>query len=93
MKFDDVPTDSDTVVTLNLETKFGKYDVLYQQWIWDGIQANSLIFDNDDITDIELELLVEEVNHSPLVNDASKELTTKFAEQFTFINFNFEFIL
>mgnify|MGYP000296850528 FL=1 len=90
MKFDNVPTEADTAITLSLESKFGEYDVLYQQWIWDGIQANSLIFDNDDIADIELQSLIEEVRNSPLVNDASKELTIKSGEYFTFINFNFE---
>jgi hypothetical protein len=90
MKFDNVPTEEDTVITLSLESKFGEYDVLYQQWIWDGIQANSLIFDNDDIAELELQSLIEEVRNSPLVNDTSKELTKKVAERFTFINFNFE---
>jgi hypothetical protein len=90
MKFDNVPTEADTAITLSLESKFGEYDVLYQQWIWDGIQANSLIFDNDDIADIELQSLIEEVRNSPLVNDTSQELTTKLSKQFTFINFNFQ---
>jgi hypothetical protein len=90
MKFDNVPTEADTVITLSFESKFGEYDILYQQWIWDGIQANSLIFDNDDIADIELQSLIEEVRNSPLVNDASKESTIKSGEYFTFINFNFE---
>ena len=90
MKFDNVPTEADTAITLSLESKFGEYDVLYQQWIWDEIQANSLILDNDDIDDIELQSLSEEVRNSPLVNDASKELTIKSGEYFTFINFNFE---
>jgi hypothetical protein len=89
MKFDNVKTDNDTVITLNLETMFGKYDVLYQIWIWGGIQANSLIFDNNDISDVELGDLIEEVRKSPLVNDVSKEITSKVGSQFSFINFNF----
>jgi hypothetical protein len=92
MKFDNVPTEADTAITLSLESKFGEYDVLYQQWIWDGIQANSLIFDNDDIADVELQSLIEEVRNSPLVNHTSKELTTKLSEQFTLISFNFELV-
>jgi hypothetical protein len=52
--------------------------------------VKTLIFDNDDITDIEIQSLIEEVRNSPLVNDASQELTKKVAERFTFINFNFE---
>jgi hypothetical protein len=90
MKFDNVPTEEDTAITLSLESKFGEYDVLYQQWVWDGIQANSLIFDNDDIADIDLQSLIEEVRNSPLINDTSKQLTSKTLKQHTFINFNFE---
>jgi hypothetical protein len=90
MKFDNVPTEEDTAITLSLESKFGEYDVLYQQWIWDGIQANSLILDNDDIATIELQSLIEEVRNSPLINDTSKQLTSKTLKQHTFINFNFE---
>ncbi len=52
--------------------------------------VKTLIFDNDDITDIEIQSLIEEVRNSPLVNDASQELTKKVAERFTFINFNVE---
>jgi hypothetical protein len=90
MKFDNVKTDNDTVITLNLETMFGKYDVLYQQWVWDGIQGYSFIFDNNDVSGIDLDTLIDEVRISPLVKDASKEITSKVAEQYTFINFNFE---
>jgi hypothetical protein len=90
MKFDNVPTEEDTAITLSLESKFGEYDVLYQQWIWDGIQANSLIFDNDDIAHIRCEQLVEEVRNSPLVNDTGAELQVKKNKLYTFISFNFE---
>ncbi len=89
MKFDNVPTEADTVITLSFESKFGEYDILYQQWIWDGIQANSLIFDNDDIADIELQSLIEEVRNSPLVNDFREKITSSVNKQYTFINFNF----
>jgi hypothetical protein len=90
MKFDNVKTDNDTVITLNLETMFGKYDVLYQQWVWDGIQGYSLIFDNDDISDTELGELTDDVRNSALVNDVTEEITSKVGEQYTFVNFNFE---
>jgi hypothetical protein len=67
--------------------KFGEYDVLYQQWIWDGIQANSLILDN---ADIEMEILIENVRNSPLVVNKKQEMTTRVQAHFTFINFNFQ---
>jgi hypothetical protein len=89
MKFDNVPTETDTKITLNIETMFGEYPVLYQKWIWDGIEASSLIFDNDDVSDIDLNTLIDEVKNSALVDDSSKEITSKISGEYTFINFNF----
>lgn len=90
MKFDHLKTESDTSVTLSLETMFGEYEVLYQHWIWDGIKAQSLIFDNNDISHVDLNRLIDEVRNSPLVNDATIEITSKVGQQYTFINFNFQ---
>jgi hypothetical protein len=87
MKFDNVRTHNDTDILLNLECKFGEYDALYQEWIWDGIKANSLIFNNRDITD--LELLIEEVRNSALVNDFREKITSSINKKYTYINFNF----
>jgi hypothetical protein len=69
---------------------FGEYEVLYQHWIWDGIKAQSLIFDNNDISHVDLNRLIDEVRNSPLVNDATIEITSKVGQQYTFINFNFQ---
>jgi hypothetical protein len=92
MKFDHVKNETDTVIVMSFETKFGEYDVLYQQWIWDGIKAMSLIFDNNDIAVIELSLLIGEVRNSSIVSDNTQQLTSSSEEQYTFINFNFEII-
>jgi hypothetical protein len=92
MKFDHVKNETGTVIVMSFETKFGEYDVLYQQWIWDGIKAMSLIFDNNDIAVIELSLLIGEVRNSSIVSDNTQQLTSSSEEQYTFINFNFEII-
>jgi hypothetical protein len=89
MKFKNITVDEDTIITSSIECKYGEYDVLYQQWIWDGITAESLIFCNDDIIDTTVEDLVDDVRNSPLVKDATKEITQKVGDEFTFINFNF----
>lgn len=90
MKFENVKTDEDTVITSQVECMFGDYDVLYQKWIYDGIDAESLIFCNDDIATSPLNDLVDDVRKSPLVNDSNKEITTSVNEQYTFVNFNFK---
>jgi len=86
MKFNNITADEDTVITSSIECKYGEYDVLYQQWIWDGITPASLIFCNVDITDTTVEDLINDVRKSPLVTDTTKEITQKVGEEFTFIN-------
>jgi len=88
MKFNNVSIDSDTVITSQIECKFGEYDVLYQQWVWDGINAESLIFCNTDIVDISINKLVAEVANSPLLKE-DKRTTHSTNEEYTYINFNF----
>ena len=86
MKFNNITADEDTVITSSIECKYGEYDVLYQQWIWDGITAASLIFCNVDIIYTTVEDLINDVRKSPLVTDTTKEITQKVGEEFTFIN-------
>lgn len=86
MKFNNITADEDIVITSSIECKYGEYDVLYQQWIWDGITPASLIFCNVDITDTTVEDLINDVRKSPLVTDTTKEITQKVGEEFTFIN-------
>lgn len=89
-KFENVPVEEDTKILFELEAKLGGCDVLYNKWYWDGITAESLIFDNDDIADMSLEVLESEVRSSPLVT-ADSEMTVKRSDSgFTFVNFNFE---
>lgn len=89
-KFDKVPVEEDTKIIFQQEAKFGKYDVLYQKWFWDGITAESVIFANEDIAGLDEEIITKEVKSSPLVNKDS-QLTFKRSDSgFTFVNFNFE---
>ncbi len=89
-KFDNVPVDDDTRIILQLETRLGPYDVLYQKWVWDGITAESLIFSNEDIAGIDEEDLIREVRASPWTK-GDTDITVKQSESgYTFVNFNFE---
>jgi hypothetical protein len=90
MKFNQVKTDEDTVITSQVECMFGDYPVLYQKWVYDGIDAESLIFCNEDVAIIPLNDLVEDIRKSPLVNYPEKEITTSINELYTFVNFNFK---
>jgi hypothetical protein len=80
LKFDKVETEDDTGVILSLESLFDEYETLYQNCIWDGIKGQSLIFDNNDISHVDLDTLIHEVRHSPLVLDGAQEVTTRIGE-------------
>jgi hypothetical protein len=88
-KFDGVPVEKDTRILFRQTAKFGKYDVLYEMWSWEGIKAESIIFETDDVSDMTDEELEKEVRQSPLVNKDSAVTIKRLAEGFTFVNFNF----
>ena len=52
-KFKQVPIDEDTEILFQEEKKLGQYDVLYEKWCWDGINAESIIFANEDIANLD----------------------------------------
>ena len=88
-KFDNVPVEDDTTILFSTIAKFGEYSVLYQTWYWSGIEAESLIFANSDITNITMDELMEQVRNSPLIKDSSEAITSSSKSEFTFFNFNF----
>lgn len=88
-KFNTVPVDDDTKIFAQVETDLGEYEILYQKWGWDGVVAESIIFLDDEVSNLsetELENLVRE---SPLVNVNSKLTISRCRSGFTFVNFNF----
>ena len=89
-KFDGVPVEEDTKILFRLEAKLGKFDILYEQWNWEGILAESIIFANDDISGMTDEEIEQEVRKSPLVKNGSEMKIKRSDAGFTFVNFNFE---
>ncbi len=89
-KFKNVPVEEDTAILYQQEAKLGKYDVLYQKWLWDGITAESIIFANGDVADLHENEITELVYSSPLVNEDSKITFRRTEGGFTFVNFNFQ---
>ena len=87
-KFKNIPVEEDTHIILSSPMKWGDLDVVYQIWSGEGIKAESIIFLNDDVKDIDDETLKADVNDSPIVKDKGK-LTMSRGEEFTFVNFNF----
>jgi len=87
-KFDAVPVESDTAVLASLESRLGDYEVLYQKWIWDGIQAESFIFENGDVDGLDDEALEALARSSPMLSPGGS-VTVKRGEDYSFVNFNF----
>lgn len=90
-KFDNVPVEDDTRINASIEATLGDYDVLYQKWYWDGMEAESIIFIADDVKDMDDEALKSFVAESPLVNDPRMTMK-RDSKGFTFVNFNFNML-
>ncbi|MDP2243506.1 hypothetical protein [Pseudomonas sp.] len=89
-KFSGVPTDIDTHIVAQTETRLGHYEVLYQKWRWDGITAESLVFANDDISNLSNHEIEALVKSSSLIKLGSQITFSRAEHGFTFANFNFE---
>ena len=87
-KFNDIPMDKDTKILFSSPMKWGNLDIVYQKWNWEGILAESIIFLNEDVEDMDDEALESTVRVGPLVGKDS-QITIRRLENFTFVNFNF----
>jgi hypothetical protein len=89
-KFKQVPVDEDTRILYQHEAKLADYDILHQMWSWDGVTAESIIFDSKDVSGLSDNELEGEVRKSPILKNDSSITLTRTASGFTFANFNFE---
>ena len=91
-KFANVPMDSDTLLLLQADAQINGIDALYQKWIWSGVAADSLIFANADVADIDETALKNLVAESAFaINKDIEQMTYNVSKSgFTFVNFNFE---
>lgn len=89
-KFKEVPLEIDTKVVSQFETKFDGYDVLFQRWYWDGIFAESIIFDSTDVSNLNDDEIKRKIKSSELNRLDSGITFNRSDSGFTFVNFNFE---
>ncbi|MCG2419800.1 hypothetical protein K8089_12280 [Aequorivita sp. F47161] len=89
-KFKDVPVEQDTQIIASMEARIEAYPVLYQKWYWDGIYAESVIFLNEDIADLNEEQIKKEVALCTALVQEGSQLTYKKGDKYTFVNFNFK---
>jgi len=88
-KFANVPEDSGTTTLFRSPMKLGELDILYEKWRWGGIDAESIIFANEDVEALSDEDLEALVRQSPIVEKDSKVTISRLAE-YSFVNFNFK---
>ena len=89
-RFKAVPIEPDTRIQYQKQGKLHQYNVRYEIWSWDGIEAESIIFSNDDVsalTDQEIESLVRK---SAMVKVGSATTLNRSDSGYTFCNFNFK---
>ena len=89
-KFNSIPIEPDTKVLFHKESKLHQYDVRYEIWNWDGIEAESIIFSNDDIGDLTDQEIKKLVWSLPIKKEESAMTLNRSETGYIFCNFNFE---
>ena len=88
-KFENVPVEDDVTILFHSEAMLGDFEILYQKWHWQSIKAESIIFANEDVQDMDDGEIEKLVRTSPMVKEDSV-ITVKRVSGFCFVNFNFD---
>lgn len=88
-KFKDLPVEKDTQIISSIEANIEDYEVVYQKWCWDGINAESIIFYNEDVAELSEEQIKHEVALCTALVKIDTQMTYKKGDKYTFVNFNF----
>ena len=90
-KFNNIPEQKDTKIIFREETRFGDFDVVYEKWEWDGILAESIIFDEDDVSEMNDDEIINQVKDSPLFDEKiyPGDPTIRHISGLVFVNLNF----
>ena len=90
-KFNNIPEQENTEIIFRAEVKFGDLDVVYEKWEWDGILAESIIFDEDDVSEMNDDEIINQVRGSPLFDEKiyKGDPTIRHLSGLVFVNLNF----
>ena len=90
-KFNNIPEQKDTKIIFRAETRFGDFDVVYEKWEWDGTLAESIIFDEDDVSEMNDDEIINQVRGSPLFDEKiyKGDPTIRHLSGLVFVNLNF----
>lgn len=87
----DVPDDPDTTIINQQEVVVNNLPALHQQWSWEGIVAESVIFHADDVEHLEDAALFEMVRIHCNIDPDKRYTIKRSSSGYTFVNFNFEY--
>ncbi len=89
-KFANVPVDENTKIKKSNVIKINDLDALHQEWIWDGIVAESLVFIEKDVGGLSDDELVNLARKNNLLIEDSQATVVRNSSGFAFVNMNFE---
>jgi len=84
-KFANVPVDKETTILQKKVEKINGIDVLYEYWVWDCFEGESLIFKTEDVAGLSDDDLLEMLPPKKRENIA----IVKGKDGYTFVNFGF----
>jgi len=87
--FSNIPVDPDTRINKQSEIQINSIPALDQKWSWDGITANSLIFNSIDVEKFSDNELLEFIKDNSDIKFKTS-ITYSNKNGFRFINYNFE---
>jgi len=85
--FSNIPVDPDTEIIEQSEIIIFDIPALNQKWNWDGITANSLIFNSIDVEKFTDDELLKMIKKSGIQVNSSVTYSNK--DSYRFVNFNF----
>ena len=87
-KFDQVPVDPETEVRKSRRVEVDGYPALHQQWNWQGISGESLIFADNDIAELSNTALKQRVQGSDLARGKGPVMLQRPGTGFALVHFN-----
>lgn len=88
-KFEKVPVDPETEVRQKREVEVNGYPALHQQWNWQGIAGESLVFSERDVAKLSNAGLKKLVGSSSFVKGQGPVMLSRSGEGYIFVNFNY----
>ena len=88
-KFENIPTDDDTFVLRQRTVSINQIDAVHQEWVWDGILAESMIFSSADVSHLNAREVLEMVSTFGEVQKFRQANFSNRNDDFVCVNYNF----